>query len=74
MSSLLYTDDIVILAPDEDKLEKLISVGESWCTGWNMVLNISKTIIDHFKKKRGNKPRSTHIFAYNKRQITFSNT
>ena len=32
----LYTDDIVILAPDEDKLEKLLKVVEQWCNKWKM--------------------------------------
>ena len=64
ISSLLHTDDIVVLAPDEDKLEKLINVVEQWCNRWKMTLNLSKTKIVHFRKKRGNKPRSSYPCFY----------
>ena len=37
-----------------------------------MALNISKTKIVHFRRKRGNKPRS--IFTFNRREVTFSSS
>ena len=59
---ILYADDIVILAPKESDLDKLIKVVESWCHRWNMNLNITKTKVVHFRRKRGNKPKTSHKF------------
>lgn len=72
ISSLLYADDIVVLAPDENKLGKLIKVVERWCGEWKMALNVQKTKIMHFRKKRGNKPRTTYVFEFNGDQIALS--
>ena len=52
------SNGIVILAPDEDRLEKLLRIVESWCRRWNMNLNLSKTNIVHFRKRKGTKSRS----------------
>ena len=73
VSTLLYADDIVILAPDEDRLERLPRIVESWCHRWNMNLNLSKTNIVHFRKRKGIKSRSTHKFYFNDNNIAFSN-
>ena len=51
VSSLLYADDIVLLAPNEESLEVLIKVVEEWCGRWRMNLNIAKTKVLHFRKK-----------------------
>ena len=59
ISCLLYADDIVIIVPNEVKLEALTRIVEAWCHRWNMSLNLSKTKVVHFRKKRGNKLRSS---------------
>ena len=51
VSSLLYADDIVLLVPNEESLQKQIGEVEEWCRGWSMSLNISKTKVIHFRKK-----------------------
>ena len=40
ISSLLYVNDIVLLAPDEESLQVQIKVVEEWCKRWHMSLNI----------------------------------
>ena len=45
VSGLLYVDDVVIISPDERKLQKLISIVEEWCKKWGMILNTGKTNI-----------------------------
>ena len=72
ISSLLYADDIVILAPNEGDLDKLIKVVESWCDRWSMNLNIAKTKVVHFRRKRGNKPKTSYTFTFNNDPIAIS--
>ena len=62
VSSLLYADDIVLLAPDEESLQVLIKTVEKWCKRWRMSLNITKTQIVHFRKKIKSKPRSKYNY------------
>ena len=40
VTSLLYADDIVLLAPDEVSLQLLFDAVEEWCKKWRMTLNI----------------------------------
>lgn len=47
---LLYADDIVILADDVKKLQKMIDELEKYCALWNMEVNISKSEIMVFRK------------------------
>jgi uncharacterized membrane protein YhdT len=62
---LILADDIVILAPIEAKLEKLIRVVESWCQRWNMALNPSKTKVVHLRNEETNQDPiiSSHLIA-----------
>ena len=62
VATLLYADDIVILAENCEDLQNLIKVIHSWCAKWNMEVNIEKTKIVHYRKK--NKPRSNFKFLY----------
>ena len=71
VSSLLYADDIVLVAPDKESLEVLIKVVEEWCGRWRMNLNIAKTKILHFRKKSKNKTRSDHCFTFNSEVIEY---
>ena len=65
ISSLLYADDIVLLAPSEESLKVLIKVVEEWCGRWRMNLNITKTKVLHFREKSKTKTRSDHCFTFN---------
>ena len=45
LSTLLYADDIVLIAPNELNLQSIITVVEKWCKTWQMSLNVNKTNI-----------------------------
>ena len=66
---LLYADDIVLLAENENDLQQLICLVESWCTKWRLEVNLSKTNIMHIRSKR--KLQSKYMFIFNKRQIEY---
>ena len=42
VSGLLYAVDVVIISPDERKLQKLISIVEEWHKKWTMTLNLDQ--------------------------------
>ena len=64
ISSLLYADDIVILAPDEHKLQTLIDIvgGGGGCSRWGMTLNVGKTKIVHLKLRAKAEPVKSFTF------------
>ena len=72
VSSLLYADDIVLLAPDEESLQVQIKVVEEWCKRWRMSLNIAKTKVIHFRKKIRSKTRSEHRFQFNNVEVEYA--
>lgn len=47
---LLYADDIVILAENEDNLQTMLNHIHNWCSKWRLKVNINKTNIVHFRK------------------------
>ena len=49
LSTLLYADDIVLIAPNELTLQSMIMIVEKWCKTWQMSLNVDKTNIVHFR-------------------------
>ena len=70
ISALLYADDIVLLAPDENKLQSLLNVLSNWCRKWRLVINKEKTKIVHFRNPRVN--RCTYNFNCGKLNIAYS--
>ena len=62
VSILLYADDIVILAENEENLQCMISYMQMWCNQWRLKINYSKTNIMHFRNRR--KSRTSFIFKY----------
>ena len=60
VSLLLYADDIVLLSENEENLRKCCYVHE-WCQKWQMTVNIEKTKVLHFCKKRTK--RSNYRFS-----------
>ena len=72
LSTLLYADDIVLLAPSTENLQSLINVVAEWCKIWNMGLNLKKTTIVHFRRKLRSKPRSTYPFTFNEEEISYA--
>ncbi len=51
MCSILFADNIIILAEDEIKLQILLEISNEWCKKWRMKINNGKTIVIHFKNK-----------------------
>ena len=49
---LLFADDIVILAENEQDLQILMNFVDVWCKKWKMKVNIDKTKVVHFRNKR----------------------
>ena len=52
VSLLLYADDIVLLSENEENLQKMLCYVREWCQKWQMTVNIEKTKVLHFRKKR----------------------
>ena len=61
VSSQLYADDIVLLAPDVECLQKQIRIVEEWCSRWRMTLNIAKTKAVHFRKRLKSKTTASPL-------------
>ena len=72
VSGLLYADDAVVIAPDEDRLQKLIDVIDTWCKRWGMSLNINKTKVVHFRRKVRGVARSTTTFMLGREEIAYT--
>ena len=51
LAILLYADDIVLMAPDEESLQKMISFVNTWCKKWKMAVNTDKTQVVHFRRQ-----------------------
>ena len=62
LTILLYADDIVLLAPSPEKLQKQIDYVHQWCKKWRMNVNSEKTQIVHFRPKRH--PLSSFVWKY----------
>ena len=41
LSTLLYADDIALIAPNELKLQRMLDVVTSWCSEWKLHINAS---------------------------------
>ena len=66
---LLYADDIVLFANDEEDLQSLLNIVEIWCAKWRLEVNLTKTNILHVRAKR--KPQSKFMFLFNKNSIAY---
>jgi hypothetical protein len=50
ISILLYADDIVLLAPSEDKLQSMLNTLTLWSWKWCISVNKTKSKVMHFRK------------------------
>lgn len=50
ISSLPYADDVVLLAPTEDKLQRILNVVTNSCSKWRLNVNKNTKIV-HFRNK-----------------------
>ena len=49
LSILLYADDIALIAPDENSLQRMLDIVSDWCFTWKLSINSSKTKVVHFR-------------------------
>ena len=45
ITHLLWTDDLILLALDQDGLQQLLDIFFSFCIDWGLTVNISKTAV-----------------------------
>ena len=60
VSILAYADDIVLLAPDQDKLQKMLNIMFNWCYKHWLIINYDKLQIMHFRNRRNS--RTNKVF------------
>ena len=59
---LLYADDIVLFAENEEDMQALLLIVECWCKKWRLEVNLTKTNIMHIRQKRKQKSKFTFLF------------
>jgi len=52
ISILLYTDDVVLLAPRKIDLQRLFDKMSNWCMNWRLNVNKSKSQVVYFRGSR----------------------
>ena len=67
VSILLYADDIVLIAPNEQNLQKMLNFIWNWCRKWRMAINTDKTKTIHFRPK--STPQTIHSFYFGSEEI-----
>ena len=65
--SLLYADDLALVAETEDDLQCMLDILLKWSKDSKMQANLDKTKIMHFRNKATN--RTTRIFNFDKEHI-----
>ena len=70
INSLLYADDLVIVAETEDQLQNLLNLVYNWCLTWRLKVNNDKTNIVHFRPTRQQK--TNYDFKYGEHAITMT--
>ncbi len=46
---LLFADDVAILAPTAESMERMLDAMDTWCRKWRLSLNQGKTKIVHYR-------------------------
>ena len=60
------------MATNEDDLQFLLSIVETWCRNWRLEVNLTKTNIMHVRPPRC--PQSKFIFLFNQRPVNYCKT
>ena len=74
ISTLVYADDIILLAEKELDLQKLLDVVQTWCSKWGISINTQKSNVIHFRKKGKRFPRTDFSFLVGAEPITLTHT
>ena len=72
ISLLVYADDTVLLAPNEEKLQSMLNVVDKWCRTWGMEINSKKTQILHVGNYQ--RPRSINQFSRGESLLNYTDT
>ena len=51
ISALLYADDAVIFAEDEELMRRGLDILAEWCEEWSMKINVEKFRVMHMRRK-----------------------
>ena len=49
LSLLLYADDVILIAPTENSLHRMLDTLNDWCHKWRLQINQDKTKVIHFR-------------------------
>ena len=49
LALLLYADDVVLIGPTEESLQRMLDKLYEWCSKWRLAINKDKTKIIHFR-------------------------
>ena len=60
---LLYADDTVFFAESQQELQQILKLFEHYCNIWKLKVNISKTKIVVFSKKKSKQNFSCEMFG-----------
>ena len=69
--TLMYADDIVLIAENENDLQSLLNCVYDWCYKWRLMVNIDKTNVVHFRKVRT--LRTNFEFKYGEKNLDIIN-
>ena len=64
---LMYADDIVIMAENENNLQIMLDYIKEWCRKWRMVVNEDKTKVMHFRNSRSQ--TTEYVFKYGEEKL-----
>ena len=70
LSILLYADDMVLLAENEQNLQLMIQKLDEFCSKWRLTINVDKTNIIHFR--RITTPRSNYEFKCGNKILSYA--
>ena len=72
VAALLYADDNVLLARNEENLQLELDIVYNWCRTWGIGINISKTKVMHFRKKHHLRNRAKDVYKVGPNQLKYS--
>ena len=63
LSILLYADDICLIADNEPSLQLMLDTVYNWCNKWQLLVNLEKAKIIHFRKERKNETKLNFTYG-----------
>ena len=72
ISILAYADDLVLMAPDKDSLQSMLTAVNDWCNKWRLTVNPDKTRIIHFRNP--SIPRCDFNFTCGENPVCYTDT